>query len=124
MTDEQTSQQPPLASSVSRRKVLMGAGAAIGIAAIGAVALEGTYAEDGPIKEEQSGTGPATPNPLGASPVPDEITQYASDWPVTYGNLQATRAALNSSINASNLAQLTQVWSVRQISSPVSRLTA
>lgn len=113
MTDEQLPQESsPLASSVTRRKVLMGAGAAIGIAAIGAVAIQNSSAQDEPIKEEQSGTGPATPNALSASPVPDEITQYASDWPVTYGNLQATRAALNSSINASNLSKLTEVWSV------------
>ena len=113
MADEQLSQESsPLASSVSRRKLLAGAGAAIGMAAIGAVAYQSTDAQNAPIKEEQSGTGPATPNALSASPVPDEITQYASDWPVAYGNLQATRAALNSSINSGNLAQLTQVWSV------------
>jgi len=99
--------QSPEKLKLSRRTVLTGASAAasvVGLAAFGTL-------HSSSAKQPQSGTSPATPNPIG-SPIPQEVTQYANDWPVVQGNLQSTRAAANSPINASNLNTLTQLWSV------------
>lgn len=94
-------------SSVSRRKLLLGAGATLGAAGVASiVARNPTRAA----KEPQTGTTPATPNPLSATPVPGVVTQYATDWPVAQGNLQSTRAANSSPINASNLNKLATSW--------------
>jgi outer membrane protein assembly factor BamB len=48
--------------------------------------------------------------PEALSTIPPEITQYATDWPTPQGNLSNQRAAQNSSINASNVAQLEVAW--------------
>jgi glucose dehydrogenase len=53
--------------------------------------------------------GPATPHPAGPE-IPPEISDFATDWPAPMGNLAGTRAALNSPINASNVAQLEVAW--------------
>jgi glucose dehydrogenase len=94
---------------LSRRKLLVGAGATLG--AVGIAGMSAQHPTNA-AKEPQTGTGPATPNPLGTAPIPPEVTQYANDWPVAQGNLQATRAAANSPINASNLNNLTTAWTV------------
>lgn len=94
-----------LASSISRRKLVLGTGAALGAAGMAAIAAQGA-----PTKEPQTGTGPATPNVLSSTPVPAEVSQFAGDWPVAQGNLQSTRAASKSPINASTIKQLKVAW--------------
>lgn len=98
---------PSFGSSLSRRKLLIGAGATLGAAGLASAAVRN---QANAAKEPQTGTSPATPNPLSATPVPAEVTQYATDWPVAQGNLQSTRAAKGSPINASNLGKLAPVW--------------
>lgn len=102
-------------ASITRRKLVVGTGVALGAAGIAAFSSQGAGIaalsnQDTPKKEPQTGTGPATPNPLSATPVPDEVSQYATDWPVVQGNLQSTRAANGSPINASNVDKLTVAW--------------
>src|SRR6478735_7306849 len=94
-------------SRISCRTLLLGAGAAIGTAGIAAAVSSKSNAQ-----EPQQGTGPATPNPLSATPVPQVITEFATDWPVAQGNLQSTRQANSSSINSGNLDQLATAWTV------------
>jgi outer membrane protein assembly factor BamB len=53
--------------------------------------------------------GPATPVPSGPE-IPPEIADFATDWPAPMGNLAGTRAALDSPIDASNVAQLEVAW--------------
>jgi glucose dehydrogenase len=53
--------------------------------------------------------GPTTPVPLGPR-MPLELEEYAADWPTTQGNLAATRAALNSPINAESVDRLEIDW--------------
>jgi glucose dehydrogenase len=53
--------------------------------------------------------GPTTPVPLGPR-MPLELEEYAADWPTTQGNLAATRAALNSAINAESVDRLEIDW--------------
>jgi glucose dehydrogenase len=93
---------------ITRRKFLIGAGSTLGAAGLAALAARSPT--DAAKKEPQTGTGPATPNPLSATPIPQEVIQYAGDWPVAQGNLQSTRAAANSPINASNLSKLATAW--------------
>ena len=100
----------PLGLSLSRRKLLVGAGASAGVAGITAVALHRPTRAADVAKEPQTGTGPATPNPISGSPVPQEVTQNATGWPVAQGNLQSTRAAFKSPINSGNISKLTTAW--------------
>jgi glucose dehydrogenase len=100
----------PLQSRVSRRKLLTGAGAAVGAVGLASVVVRSQTDAAKPVKQPQAGAGPATPNALSGTPVPNEVTQYATDWPVAQGNLQSTRAANGSPINASNLNQLKTAW--------------
>lgn len=93
--------------SMSRRKLLIAAGVSLG-----AAGAAGVFAHNPGQAQEQTGTGPATPNVLSGTPVPPEVTKYAGGWPVAQGNLAATRAAANSRINASNLGQLEIAWTV------------
>ena len=93
-------------SRVSRRTFVTGTVASIGATGIASAVMLNRSAA----KEPQTGTGPATPNVLSSTPVPIEVSQFADDWPVAQGNLQATRAAANSPINASNIAQLAVAW--------------
>ena len=93
-------------TGLSRRTLLMGAGAAAGAIGLAAV-ISQTEAKD-----PQTGTGPATPNALSSTPVPNEVSQYADQWPVVQGDLQATRAAKNSPINSGNVDQLSVYWQV------------
>jgi outer membrane protein assembly factor BamB len=96
-----------LKSLISRRKLMAGAGASLGAAGVAALAGLQLGAA-----QPQTGTSPATPNALSSTPVPPEVSQYAGDWPVAQGNLASTRAASGSTINASNISQLTTAWTV------------
>ena len=102
-----SSRSSVLATSLTRRRVLAGTGASLGAAGLAAMLARIPGAA-----QEQTGTGPATPNVLSSTPVPPEVSEYAGDWPVAQGNLQATRAAANSPINASNISQLEVAWTV------------
>lgn len=44
--------------------------------------------------------------------IPPEITDFANDWPLSTGDLAATRVAKNSLIDSSNVSTLTPVWTV------------
>lgn len=50
-----------------------------------------------------------TPTPLGPA-IPPEITRYAANWPTAQHDLNGTRAATNSPINATNVASLEVAW--------------
>lgn len=63
-------------------------------------------------KQPQTGTDPATPNVLSGTPVPEEVTTYADEWPVAQGDLQSTRAAKNSPIDSSSVATLGVAWEI------------
>ncbi|MGC4192010.1 MAG: PQQ-binding-like beta-propeller repeat protein [Thermomicrobiales bacterium] len=91
---------------VSRRKLVTGATATVGAAALASMVAHGSFAQ------EQSGTSPATPNVLSSTPVPEEVTANANDWPVAQGNLQATRAAVNSPITSETVSKLAPLWTV------------
>jgi len=92
-----------LASTTTRRRFLIGAAGA---------SLAAILASKSGMAEPQTGTSPATPNVLNATPVPPEVSQFAQDWPVAQGNLQSTRAAENASINSGNLDTMAVAWTV------------
>lgn len=92
--------------TVSRRKLVTGATAALGAATVATLAARGGFAQ------EQSGTSPATPNVLSSTPVPAEVTANIDDWPVAQGDLQATRAAKNSPITSETIGKLAPIWTV------------
>jgi outer membrane protein assembly factor BamB len=94
---------------LSRRGLVAGAAATVGAIGI-ATTIDAA-------KEPQTGTDPATPNVLSSTPVPAEVAQHAGDWPVVQGNLQATRAAVNSPINSSTVANLKVAWTTPVTSS-------
>lgn len=98
----------PTRSKMSRRTMLVGTGVAVGaVSTLGAAAV---FAQ--PVKEPQTGTGPATPNPLSSTPVPPEVLEFSEQWPVAQGDLQATRNAKNSPIDSSTVSQLGVLWQV------------
>lgn len=90
--------------SLSRRKLVTGAGTTLGAA--GLAALFSRYSSSA----QQTGTGPATPNVLSSTPVPPEVQNASGNWPMAQANLSATRAAVGSSINASNISKLATAW--------------
>ena len=92
-------------STLSRRKLLMGAGSSLGAAGVATILVNHPV-----LTQEQTGTSPATPNVLDSTPVPPEVSRYAGDWPVAQGDLQSTRAASKSPINASTIKQLKVAW--------------
>jgi outer membrane protein assembly factor BamB len=96
-----------MATALSRRQFLAGAGVSFGAAGLAAI-----IARNPGLAQEQTGTDPATPNVLSSTPVPPEVSQFAGDWPVAQGNLAGTRAAENSPINASNITTLATAWTV------------
>lgn len=104
--DEVIETESSESTNLSRRTLLIGAGAVAGTIGIAAVISQSEA------KDPQTGTGPATPNVLSSTPVPNEVTQYADQWPVVQGDLQATRAAKNSPINSGNVDQLAVYWQV------------
>ncbi|MEA2530412.1 MAG: hypothetical protein QOG89_2056 [Thermomicrobiales bacterium] len=53
-----------------------------------------------------------TPTPLGPS-IPPEAVRYASDWPMAQHDLAATRATLDSPIDATNVAALEVAWTFK-----------
>ncbi|MGI8485507.1 MAG: PQQ-binding-like beta-propeller repeat protein [Thermomicrobiales bacterium] len=100
-----------LTSRITRRSLVAGAAVSLGAAGLASSAVLGQ--DKAPVVEPQTGTGPATPNVLSSTPVPAEVSQYANDWPVAQGNLQATRAASKSPINASNIDKLKVAWTAQ-----------
>jgi alcohol dehydrogenase (cytochrome c) len=94
-------------SRFSRRKLLAGAGVSFGTTVAG-----GVFAAHPGLAQKQTEAGPATSNVFGGTAVPLEVTQFAGDWLVANGNLAATRSAVNSPINASNLDRLSIAWTV------------
>lgn len=95
-------------SRITRRSLVAGA-ASLGAAGLVSSVVLGQ--DKAPVKQPQTGTGPATPNVLSSTPVPAEVSRFAGDWPVAQGNLQSTRAAATSSpINASTIKQLKVAW--------------
>jgi len=96
-------------ASLTRRQVVL-AGGVLGSAGVVAM-LAQAHAQDS-AKQPQTGTDPATPNVLSSTPVPEEVTKYANDWPVVQGDLQATRAARNSPIDSSTVSSLQVAWQV------------
>jgi outer membrane protein assembly factor BamB len=87
------------ATPLNRRRFILASGAAL-VAAGLAPRLKAS-AQD------------ATPaaSPTGPLPtIPPEIEQYANDWPTPQGNLKNQRAAANSSIDSSNVANLSVAW--------------
>ncbi len=51
----------------------------------------------------------ATPNALGPA-LPPEVSNFAADWPLPQGSLNAHRAASKSSIDSSTIGQLQVTW--------------
>lgn len=88
---------------ISRRLLLTGAGAAAATAGVGVLFTHGPgFAQGLP-------QGPATPNVIG-SPIPPEVSQYASDWPVPQGDLANHRASTSAAINSGNVSNLKLAW--------------
>ena len=106
MSDSRKTRRPSAISARITRRTLLASTATIGAAGVASAVV----LNRGDAKEPQTGTGPATPNVLSSTPVPIEVSQYAADWPVAQGNLQSTRAATNSPINASNIGKLAVAW--------------
>ncbi len=105
--------------TLTRRRLVTGAGASIGATALAAILAS----QQG--IAQQTGTSKATPNVLSGSPVPEEVTKYAGDWPVAQGNLAATRAAQDSPIDSSTIANLDTAWTVPiEVSGNFSGITA
>jgi len=52
------------------------------------------------------GTGGGT----ASGPIPPEVAQYASDWPLPQGSYESTRATFTASINSSNVNTLGVAW--------------
>jgi glucose dehydrogenase len=101
MTEQEESR-----TSVSRRGLLAGTGAIVAAGALATTMLKGGNGASADVAPAANG---ATPVPLGPT-MPPELTDYAEDWPTAQGNLAATRAALNSAIDSSNVSQLGVAW--------------
>jgi glucose dehydrogenase len=55
-------------------------------------------------------TATPTPTPTPVSPIPPEVSQYASDWPLANKDYSNTRVSANSTINSSNVNTLGIAW--------------
>ncbi|CAN5397589.1 PQQ-dependent methanol/ethanol family dehydrogenase [soil metagenome] len=102
MTDQKEQQH----LNVSRRGLLAGTGAIVAAVALATTMLKGSNGASADVAPAANG---ATPVPLGDT-IPPELSEYAEDWPTPQGNLAATRAALNSAIDSSNVSQLGVAW--------------
>lgn len=79
-----------------------------------ALMLTGMVVQFGAARAQEAKLNMAPPQPAMLGPaVPPELTQYASDWPVAYGNLAATRAAAKSSIDAATASKLGVAWTFK-----------
>jgi len=94
---------------LTRRRLLVGTGSAVALAALraGVPALAQAPGTPEAIQPE------ATPGEANVNlpAVPPEQTQYANDWPAPQGNVSNHRAAAKSTITASNVASLEVAWS-------------
>lgn len=97
-------------ASVNRRTLLAGSallGTSAALHAAGAFAQatpEGT-----PVSEPPDRQSPSTATSLGPA-IPDELTASPTDWPTAQGNLQATRAAKESTISLETVGDLGVAW--------------
>jgi len=93
---------------VDRRTLVAGSallGASAAILGGGGVMAQGT-----PVPDEKPGRqSPSTAKKLGPA-IPEELTASSTDWPTAQGNLQATRAAADSPIDSSSIADLGVAW--------------
>jgi outer membrane protein assembly factor BamB len=100
---------PGFIHPLTRRRLLVGGGAALAIG--GLTSRLPVFAQDAatpPAAEEQ---GPTPSTPTAELPtMPPELTQFANDWPTPQGNLSNHRANANTSITASNVASLDVAW--------------
>lgn len=88
-------------SRVNRRTFVAGAAAAGAVGGLGVAAL-GSAQDAGVFM-------PATPVALGET-IPQELVDFAGDWPSPAGNLAATRASTNSTIDSTNVDTLGPAW--------------
>lgn len=87
---------------LSRRTLIAGASAA---AVVGAFATRGFQ---GGVSAQEG-----TPDAEAELPaVPPEMTDFASDWPMTQGDYAATRVATGTTIDSSNVDQLGVAWTL------------
>jgi glucose dehydrogenase/plastocyanin len=95
------------------RRSLVKAGAILSAAGMVAVGAP-VFAQDAtPSAEEtgQEGTeGAATPEAAALPTIPPEIEQYANDWPMAQHDYEATRHAVGSTIDSSNVGELGVAW--------------
>ena len=95
------------------RRSLLRAGAIRGAAGMVAVGAP-VFAQDGtpvPAGEAQEGDEPlATPEAAALPAIPPEIEQYANDWPMAQHDYEATRHAVGSTIDSSNVGELGVAW--------------
>jgi len=102
---------------LSRRRVLA-AGSTLGVgAAVGALLSGQALAQESATPEvttPEAAVKPGRQSPsesikLGPA-IPEELTQSPADWPTAQGNLKATRAAQESSIDSSSIGSLDVAW--------------
>jgi glucose dehydrogenase/plastocyanin len=102
-----------VASRQFDRRSLVKAGAILGAAGMVAVGSP-VFAQDAtPSAEEtgQEGTeGAATPEAASLPAVPPEVERYANDWPMAQHDFEATRHAVGSTIDSSNVGELGVAW--------------
>lgn len=95
------------------RRSLIKAGAILGAAGMVAVGAP-VFAQDGtpvPPEEAQEGNDPAaTPEAAQLPTVPPEVEQYANDWPMAQHDYAATRHAVGSTIDSTNVGELGVAW--------------
>jgi glucose dehydrogenase len=101
-------------SSLLSRRTMVGGGALLGAGLISSALIGGKSAaqqsEDGtPTVTPNTRQAPATPAPLGDA-LPPELNGASTDWPTAQGNLSATRAATDSTIDSGSVGQLGVAW--------------
>ena len=109
---DQTSDTTPLPHPSFARRTLLAAGGGLAVAS---VALKGVNAQGTP---EASTPEPGAPSgrqaPASATEagpvIPDELTGAATNWPTAQGNLRATRAAVDSTIDSATLPDIGIAW--------------
>jgi outer membrane protein assembly factor BamB/uncharacterized cupredoxin-like copper-binding protein len=101
MVDEER-QATTHATVVSRRRLLVGA------TAFAVAGLSAGLGLRGPVTQAQN-QGPIEPNPLG-SPIPEEVTQAASDWPLVHGDYKAHRNGAGATISTENIGDIDITW--------------
>lgn len=111
------------------RRTALGASAAAILSAAGMVAVgKPVFAQDAtpPPDAGQDGSDPvATPEGAALSMIPPEIEQYANDWPMAQHDYAATRHAIGSTIDSTNVSELGVAWELPLgASSPFGAITS